>query len=173
MKMIKLLSLFLALLLLLACTACQKSSPADEATNEAEKSFKPAADVGVTDYGWISVNSILQDENLLEWFEKSLSRASVTNAVYYAQDKTTGTWYCWVYTEGYNYGDTVTLEVNDTNGTHVRMNATVNNPDADATGAFCFAIPSEAEPTFAITVNGMLESLIVTLGSKAAIPPIS
>ena len=171
MKTIKLLSLSLALFLLLAGTACQKSAPAAEATtNEDEKSFKPAAEVGVTEYGWMSANSILRDENLLEWFEKSLSRSSVTNAVYYAQDKTTGIWYCWVYTEGYNYGDTVTISVDDTNGTHIRMNATVSNPDADATGAFCFAIPSETEPTFAITVNGMLESLIITLATAPVIP---
>ena len=171
MKLIKLLSISLALLLLLAGTACQKSAPAEEAANEAEQSFKPAAEVGVTEYGWVSANSILKNENVLEWFEKSLSRASVTNAVYYAQDKTTGIWYCWVYTEGYNYGDTVTLSVDDTNGTHVRINATVQNPDADATGAFCFAIPSETEPTFAILVNESLESLIITLGD-APIKPL-
>ena len=171
MKMIKLLALSLALLLPLAGTACKKSVPAaEEASTKAETIFKPASEAGVTEYGWLSANSILQDENLLEWFEKSLSRTSVTNAVYYAQDETTGIWYCWVYTEGYNYGDTVTLEVDDTKDTHVRMNATVNNPNADATGAFCFALPSETEPSFSITVNGDLDSLIVTLGKSPVIP---
>ena len=170
-NLLKLFALTLSLLLLLGCSACKKSAPDTEGTKEPEKTFKPAAEAGITDYGWIPASAFLGKTELPEWFEKSLARSSVNYAVLYAKDEATNIWYCWLYAEGYNAGDTVTLEVDDTNGTHVRMNATVNNPDADATGAFCFAIPSETEPTFSITVNGELESLIITLG-KAPITPM-
>ena len=168
-NLIKILSLGIAILMLLSFSACQKkAAPPEE--ESAKESYKPASEFGVTEYGWISVSSMLGNEDLLDWFEKSLSRSSVTYAVLYAKDAKTNVWYCWFYAEGYNYGDTVTLSVDDTNGTHVHIDVAVTDPDADATGTFCFAVPGESEPTFSVTADGVPEGLIVTLGDAPILP---
>ena len=167
--LVKTLSLVISLVLLLSATACKKKETAAPEESTAA-SYKPASEAGITDYGWIPESAFPNHDGLEDWYEKSKERTSLVYAVYYAKDAETSIWYCWLWAEGYVATDTVTLSVDDTAGTCVHVDITVQNEEALSMGAYCFAIPSEVEPSFALTVNGSTEGMIVSLGSVPAIP---
>lgn len=170
----KICSLSLALLMLLSFSACQKKAEGTQEEEASKESYKPASEFGVTDYGWISEASFPNHEELENWYEKSKERTSLVYAVFYAKDESQNIWYCWLWAEGYTPAtDSMSLSVDNANGTCLHMDITLENEEADSTGAYCFAIPSDTEPTFVLSVNGITEGMIVTLGSKAAIPLIS
>ena len=168
--LIKILSLALSLLMLLSLASCQKKNDENTEETAAKESYKPASEFGVTDYGLISENAFPNHEELEDWYEKSKERTSLVYAVFYAKDEATNIWYCWLWAEGFTDTDTVSLSVDDTDGACVHMDITIQNEEAASTGAYCFAIPGASEPTFVLNVNELSEGLIVTLGSKAAIP---
>lgn len=166
---VKLLALVLSLILSLSLAACRKNAQIKTEEASAEN-YKPAAEAGVTDYGWIPASAFPKHEELDNWYEASKERSSLIYAIYYAKDEATNIWYCWLWAEGYTATDTLALSVDSTNGTDVRIDLTVQNEDLLSAGAHCFAIPGDSEPNFSIFVNEVPEGIIVTLGKSPAIP---
>ena len=163
-------ALLLALLTLFSFAACAKKSGASEQTTAASEQLKSADEYGVTVYGLIHESAFPNHRDLETWYKNSEERTSLVYAVFYAQDQNSNLWYCWMYVEGYTYVDTAEIKVDDTNGTLVQINISLQNEDATTPGAICFALPSDAEPSFALSVNGVPEGLIVTLTDTPAIP---
>ena len=169
-SLLNLCALTLALGMLLSLGACAKKNQEAEQNTTGKESFKPADEFGITTYGLIPESAFPKHGELEEWYEKSKERSSLVYAVFYAKDTARDIWYCWMYAEGFTFADTASLTVDDTNGTKVHIDLTIQSDEVAPIGAYCFAIPSSAEPTFAITVNGESEGLIVTLSQNAAIP---
>ena len=169
-SLLNLCALTLALGMLLSLGACAKKNQEAEQNTTGKESFKPADEFGITTYGLIPESAFPNHEELEDWYEQSKERSSLVYAVFYAKDAERDVWYCWMYAEGFTFADTASLTVDDTNGTKVHIDLTVQSDEVSPIGAYCFAIPSAVEPTFAMTVNGAPEGLIVTLSQNAAIP---
>ena len=170
---LKFISALLSALLLLSCSACQskdeKNEKGESSTAATENANLQSADeYGVTTIGYISEKNFPENEELKTWFAQAQERSNLVWAILYGKDEESGLWYCWLYSDGCDLSDTLRIQIDSTDGTEVCLNAT-SSPNKSA-GAFCFALPSQTEPSFSLLINGEKEGLVVTHTSDPAIP---
>lgn len=167
---LKCISLLLSLLLLFSLAACKKQDEKEDTQTAApqNQSLQSADEYGVTTFGYIAEEDFPACEELDGWYAQAKERSNLVWAILYGKDEESGLWYCWLYSDGCDLSDSLTIGIDSSDGVEACLSA--NSNQNKRAGAFCFALPAQTEPSFSLLIDGEKEGLVVTHTSNPAIP---